>query len=99
MNNEPILLLVAPHSEGCGFAQIEKYHGIIEESVFDCIGKPTFVNNVVDIILARPGNNPRERPLAAGCPEEEIHLAERSAWLGALDARWNDDSSKTGLLT
>ena len=64
---------MAPHSEGFEFAHIEKYRGIVEESVFDCIGKPTFVNDVVDLILARPGNNLREPPFAAGCPEEEIH--------------------------
>jgi len=50
LTNEPTLLPVAPHSEGCEFSQeIVKYRGIVEEAVFDCFGRPSFFGEVVEV--------------------------------------------------
>jgi hypothetical protein len=36
-------LPLAPHSEGCEFSSwIDKYRGIVEEALFDRVGRPTF---------------------------------------------------------
>lgn len=32
LTNEPILLPVVPHSEGCGFLQADQYRGMVEEA-------------------------------------------------------------------
>lgn len=54
LTNEPTLLPVAPHSEGCEFSQeIVKYRGIVEEAVFDCFGRPSLFGEVVNLILGR----------------------------------------------
>jgi len=52
--NEPIFLPVAPHSEGCEFPLgIEKYRGMVEEALFDRLGRPSFFCEAVDLILGR----------------------------------------------
>jgi hypothetical protein len=49
MTNKPVLLPVTPHSEGCRFpSQIEKYRGIVEAAVFDCLGWPSFFDEAVE---------------------------------------------------
>jgi hypothetical protein len=40
--NETIFLPVAPYSEACEFPLYEQYRGIVEETVFDRLGRPAF---------------------------------------------------------
>jgi len=54
MTNAQILLPVAAHSEGWGFSSpINKYRGIVEDAVFDRLGRPLFFDEAVDHILGR----------------------------------------------
>jgi len=43
----------APHSEGREFPQIEKYRGIVEEVVFQWIGRPAFFDQAVEMVMGR----------------------------------------------
>jgi hypothetical protein len=50
MTNEQILLPVAPPSESLGFLQIDQCRGIVEEVVFDRLGRPSFFDEAVEIV-------------------------------------------------
>jgi hypothetical protein len=63
MTNEPILLPVAPHSEGCEFPLFDEYRGIVEEAMFDRLGRPSFFDEAVEVVMGRiaariEGKNP-----------------------------------------
>jgi hypothetical protein len=68
MTNEPVLPSVAPHSEGCEFPlQIDKYRDVVEEAVFQCVGKPVFCDEAVEAVMKRiAAGIERERPTANG---------------------------------
>jgi len=54
MTYEPILLPVVPYSEGCEFpSQIEKYRRIVEEALFDRLGRPSFFDEAVEMVMGR----------------------------------------------
>jgi hypothetical protein len=52
LNSEPILLPVAPHSEGCEFLpEIDRYRGNVEEALFECLDRPSFFDEAVEMVL------------------------------------------------
>jgi hypothetical protein len=52
MTNEQILLPMALDSEGHGFRpEIDTYRSIVEEAVFQCIGRPVFFDEAVEMVL------------------------------------------------
>jgi hypothetical protein len=54
MTNQPILLPVAPHSERHEFPpQFDEYRGIVEEALFDRLGRPTFFAATVEMVMGR----------------------------------------------
>jgi hypothetical protein len=65
MTNEPILPPLAPHHEGWEFPpEIDKYHGIVAEVVFQCLGKPVFFDQAVEMAVGRVAarmNSPKKR--------------------------------------
>jgi hypothetical protein len=76
--SEPILLPVAPHPEGCEFpAQFEKYRGIVEGAVFDRLGRPSFFDEAVKVVMGRIATRvegehitARAEPCATRAPQE-----------------------------
>jgi hypothetical protein len=66
MTNEQLRLLVAPYSEGGEFPQgIEKYRGIVEEAVFDCLGRPSFFDETVEAVMGRMAARIEEKKVEA----------------------------------
>jgi hypothetical protein len=54
MTNEPILLPVAPHSVDSEFLPaFDKCRGIVEDAVFDRLGRPSFFDEVVEVVMGR----------------------------------------------
>jgi len=47
------LLSVAPHSLDSHLPSLAEYRGIVEEAVFDRLGRPSFFDGAVDPILGR----------------------------------------------
>ena len=80
LTNEPTLLPVAPHSEGCEFSQeIVKYRGIVEEVMFDCFGRPSFFGEVVEV-QRRVGETLKHL-------NPNIRTEEEFRWLIQVEAR------------
>jgi hypothetical protein len=64
--NEPILLPVVAHSEGCEFLErVDQYRGIVEEAVFDCLSCPSFLDELVDVVMGRIAARIAEKNLEA----------------------------------
>jgi hypothetical protein len=54
MTTEPIFLPVAPHSVESEFLLLmDKYRGIVEKAGFDRLGRPSFFDAAVNLILGR----------------------------------------------
>jgi hypothetical protein len=53
MTNESILLPVAPHSEDSEFPRIDSYRGIVEDAVFDRLGRRSFFDVAVEVVMGR----------------------------------------------
>jgi hypothetical protein len=54
MTNEPILLPVAPHSVDSEFrSAIDKYRGLVKDAVFDRLGRRSFFDEVVEVVMGR----------------------------------------------
>ena len=86
LTNEPTLLPVAPHSEGCEFSQeIVKYRGIVEEAVFDCFGRPSFFGEVVEVAQRRVGETLKHLNPNTRTEEEFRRLIEVEARLLARE--------------
>jgi hypothetical protein len=50
---EPTLLPVAPHSVDSEFLLLDRYRGIVEEAVFDRLGRPSFLDEAVEMLMGR----------------------------------------------
>jgi len=62
---------VAPHSEGWEFPrQIEKYRGIVEEAVFDRLGRPTLFDELVEVVMGRMKARVEQKNLQATAKSE-----------------------------
>jgi hypothetical protein len=57
-------------SEGCEFLQIDRYRGIVEEVLFDRLGRPSFFDELVEVVMWR---------IAAGIAEKILE-ARPEAW-------------------
>jgi hypothetical protein len=53
MTNEPILLPWAPHPVESEFLSLDRYRGIVAEAVFGRLGRPSYFDEAVDLILSR----------------------------------------------
>jgi len=81
LTNEPTLLPVTPHLEGCEFSQeIVKYRGIVEEAVFDCFGRPSFFGEVVEVVQRQVGETLKHL-------NPNIRTEEEFRWLIQVEAR------------
>jgi hypothetical protein len=68
---------VAPYF-GCEVPQIQKYLGIVESAVFDCLGRPTFLSALVEVVMGRIVARIEQKTLqatadacATGAPQRE----------------------------
>ena len=77
--------LLAPHSEGCEFpSEIEQYRGIVEAAVFDRLGRPSFFDELAEVVMGRVSariqdKHPTERPQACACPSPKLRNSEMSS--------------------
>jgi hypothetical protein len=53
LTSEPILLPVAPHSGESDLSLLDDYRGLVEGLVFDCLGRPSFFDLTVDLVMER----------------------------------------------
>jgi hypothetical protein len=54
MTNEPTLLSVAPLSvDSEVLPPMDKYRGIVEDAVFDRLGRPSFFADAVEMVMGR----------------------------------------------
>jgi len=96
LTNEPTLLPVAPHSEGCEFSQeIVKYRGIVEEAVFDCFGRPSFFGEVVEVVQRRVGETLKHLNPNTRTEEEFRRLIQVEAPV-CWRAKWKFNSRRPG---
>jgi len=76
LTNAPILLPVAPHSEGCEFPpEIDKYRGIVEDAVFDRLGRPSFFDGAVEVVMERIAARMEQQHPGTATSEEAIRGA------------------------
>jgi hypothetical protein len=91
MINEPILLPVAPHSVDSEFLPlVDTYRGIVEESVFDFLGRPSFFDETVEVVMGRVAETLKH--LHPDTPvEEKVRLTirlEAKALAHAIECRF-----------
>lgn len=53
LTNQPILLPVAPYSEGCELSLIDDYRRMVEVAVFNRLGRPSFFDAAEGVVMRR----------------------------------------------
>jgi hypothetical protein len=86
VTNEPILLPLAPDSIDSEFPQVEKYRGIVEEALFDRLGRPSFFDEAVEVVQRRVAVRMEQHGIAnrksTSCP-----FAPQGDWIRGVAAR------------
>jgi len=82
--NEPILLPAAPHSERCEFPpQTDKYRGIVGEELFDRLGRPSFCDKAVAMVMERIAER-MEQQGSANSKSTPCAFAPQEGWIRGL---------------
>jgi hypothetical protein len=87
MTNEPILFAVAMHSVDSEFLPLDPYRGLVEAAVFDGIGRPSFFDLAVDLVMERLAAKIEEKNLEATACASAPQLIREMARAEALKLR------------
>jgi hypothetical protein len=83
---------MAPHSEGCEFPpEIDKYRGIVEDAVFDRLGRLSFFDGAVEVVMGRIAARLEQQHLGTATSEKQFE----AQYIGKLEnhvAKSKDDS-------